>query len=141
MGERLFGIVMWAAAITSVVGSAYTSVSFLRSVSTRVDRAPSRAIIAFVIASTLIFLVIGRPVTVLLLVGAINGLILPVSLGAMLVAAHRTRIVGDYRHPRWLTGAGVIVAALNGRARRSCASVHRPLTSLENCNVKSVGHG
>jgi Mn2+/Fe2+ NRAMP family transporter len=109
-GERVFGIVMWAAAITSVVGSAYTSVSFLRSVSTRVDRAPSRAIIAFVIASTLIFLLIGRPVTVLVLVGAINGLILPLSLGAMLVAAHRARIVGDYRHPRWLTGAGVIVA-------------------------------
>ena len=106
-GER---IVMWAAAITSVVGSAYTSVSFLRSVSTRVDRAPARAIIAFVIASTLIFLVIGRPVTVLVLVGAINGLILPLSLGAMLVAAHRARIVGDYRHPRWLTGSGVVVA-------------------------------
>ena len=110
LGERLFGIVMWAAAITSVVGSAYTSVSFLRSLSRRIDRAPSHAIIAFVLASTLIFLVIGRPVTVLVLVGAINGLILPVSLGTMLVAAHRTRIVGDYRHPWWLTGAGVIVA-------------------------------
>jgi Mn2+/Fe2+ NRAMP family transporter len=109
-GERVFGIVMWAAAITSVVGSAYTSVSFLRSLSTRVDRAPARAIIAFVIASTLIFLLIGRPVTVLVLVGAINGLILPLSLGAMLVAAHHGRIVGDYRHPRWLTGAGVAVA-------------------------------
>lgn len=110
VGQRLFGIVMWAAAITSVVGSAYTSVSFLRSVSARVDRAPSRAIIVFIVISTAIFLVIGRPVTVLVLVGAINGLILPVSLGAMLVAAHRTRIVGDYRHPRWLTSAGVIVA-------------------------------
>jgi Mn2+/Fe2+ NRAMP family transporter len=110
VGQRLFGIVMWAAAITSVVGSAYTSVSFLRSVSARVDRAPSRAIIVFIVISTAIFLVIGRPVTVLVLVGAINGLILPVSLGAMLVAAHRTRIVGDYRHPRWLTAAGAIVA-------------------------------
>ncbi|NOT07911.1 MAG: divalent metal cation transporter, partial [Gemmatimonadales bacterium] len=29
-GYRLFGAVMWAAAITSVVGSAYTSVSFIR---------------------------------------------------------------------------------------------------------------
>jgi Mn2+/Fe2+ NRAMP family transporter len=110
IGLRLFGIVMWAAAITSVVGSAYTSVSFLRSVSARVDRVPSRAIIPFIVISTAIFLVIGRPVTVLVLVGALNGLILPVSLGAMLVAAHRTRIVGDYRHPRWLTTAGVLVA-------------------------------
>ena len=31
IGYRLFGVVMWSAAITSVVGSAYTSVSFLRS--------------------------------------------------------------------------------------------------------------
>jgi Mn2+/Fe2+ NRAMP family transporter len=110
VGQRIFGIVMWAAAITSVVGSAYTSVSFLRSLSAPIDRAPARAIIAFVVVSTAIFLIVGRPVTVLVLVGAINGLILPVSLGAMLVAAHRARIVGDYRHPRWLTAAGVIVA-------------------------------
>jgi Mn2+/Fe2+ NRAMP family transporter len=111
LGQRFFGIVMWAAAITSVVGSSYTSVSFLRSISARVDRAPSRAIIAFIVACTLIFLVVGRPVTVLILVGALNGLILPVSLGAMLLAAHRSRIVGDYRHPVWLTVAGVLVAA------------------------------
>ena len=111
VGQRLFGIVMWAAAITSVVGSAYTSVSFLRSVSADIDRAPGRAIIAFIVISAATFLAIGRPVTILVLVGAINGMILPVSLGAMLIAAHRARIVGDYRHPVWLTFAGVIVAA------------------------------
>jgi Mn2+/Fe2+ NRAMP family transporter len=111
VGQRLFGIVMWAAAITSVVGSAYTSVSFLRSVSAHIDRAPGRAIIAFIVISAATFLAIGRPVTILVLVGAINGMILPVSLGAMLIAAHRARIVGDYRHPVWLTFAGVIVAA------------------------------
>ena len=110
LGGRMFGIVMWAAAITSVVGSAYTSVSFLRSVSTRIDRAPSRAIIAFIVLSTAIFLIVGRPVAILVLVGAINGLILPVSLGVMLVAAHRASIVGDYRHARWLTVAGIVVA-------------------------------
>ena len=110
IGRRMFGIVMWAAAITSVVGSAYTSISFLRSVSRRIDRAPGRAIIAFVAISTVIFLVVGRPVTVLVLVGAINGMILPLSLGTMLIAAHRPRIVGEYHHSRWLTAAGVIVA-------------------------------
>lgn len=110
IGQRIFGVVMWAAAITSVVGSSYTSVSFLRSISARIDRAPGRAIIAFVALSTVIFLAVGRPVTVLVLVGAINGMILPVSLGAMLIAAHRPRIVGDYHHPWWLTAAGVVVA-------------------------------
>ena len=111
IGQRIFGVVMWAAAITSVVGSSYTSVSFLRSVSARIDRAPGRAIIAFVALSTVIFLAVGRPVTILVLVGAINGMILPVSLGAMLIAAHRPRIVAEYRHPWWLTAGGVIVAA------------------------------
>lgn len=110
IGRRIFGVVMWAASITSVVGSAYTSVSFLRSVSPRIERAPGRAIIAFIAISAAIFLFIGRPVTVLILVGAINGLILPLSLGAMMIAAYRVRIVGDYRHPVWLTAAGVIVA-------------------------------
>lgn len=110
VGQRMFGIVMWAAAITSVVGSAYTSVSFLRSVNRHIDRAPARAIIVFIAISAAVFLVIGRPVTVLVLVGAINGLILPVSLGAMLTAAYQARIVGAYRHPVWLTVAGVIVA-------------------------------
>jgi Mn2+/Fe2+ NRAMP family transporter len=38
-------------------------------------------------------------------------MILPVSLGVMLVAARTRRVVGDYRHPMWLMVAGVVVAA------------------------------
>ena len=110
VGYRLFGVVMWAAAITSVVGSAYTSVSFLRGLAGVVDRHRPRAIIAFIALSTLVFLLIGRPVKVLIAVGALNGLILPLSLGVMLVAARRRRIVGDYVHPAWLTAAGAAVA-------------------------------
>jgi Mn2+/Fe2+ NRAMP family transporter len=112
LGYRIFGIVMWAAAITSVVGSAYTSVSFLRTLSGTVERRTPQTIVAFIALSTAIFILVGRPVRVLILVGALNGLILPVSLGAMLVAAHRRRIVGDYRHPAWLTAAGVVVVLL-----------------------------
>lgn len=109
-GQRVFGIVMWAAAITSVVGAAYTSVSFLRTISRWIDRHPSATIIAFIALSTAVFLLVGRPVKTLVLVGALNALILPLSVGVMLVAAHRTAIVGDYRHPRWLTAAGALVA-------------------------------
>ena len=29
---------------------------------------------------------------------------------AMLIAAYRVRIVGEYRHPVWLAAAGVVVA-------------------------------
>ena len=109
-GQRLFGVVMWAAAITSVVGAAFTSVSFLRTVSSRIDRHTSATIIAFIVLSTAIFVVVGRPVRTLVLVGALNALILPLSVGVMLVAAHRSGIVGDYRHPRWLTVLGGLVA-------------------------------
>ena len=38
VGYKLFGVVMWAAAITSVVGAAFTSVSFFKNVSSG-DRA------------------------------------------------------------------------------------------------------
>ncbi len=111
IGYRLFGVVMWAAAITSVVGSAYTSVSFLRTLHPRIERDRRWVVVAFIVVSTAIFLAIGRPVRVLVLAGALNGLILPAALGVMLVAAHRGSIVGDYRHPRWLTALGAVVAA------------------------------
>jgi len=57
-------------------------------------------------------------VTVLIVVGALNGLILPVSLGAMLVASQRPALLNGYRHPVALTAAGAVVvlamAALGG---------------------------
>ena len=109
IGYRIFGVVMWAAAITSVVGAAYTSVSFLRGLHRSLDVHWTRVVIVFIGLSTAIFVLIGRPVRTLVLVGALNGLILPLALGTMLVAAHRVRVVGAYRHPRALTGSGVIV--------------------------------
>ena len=110
VGYRIFGLVMWAAAITSVVGSAYTSVSFLRTLSNALDRHWRVVTIAFVVVSTIVFLVVGRPVKVLVAVGALNALILPLSLGAMVLASRRAAIMGDYKHPAWLVISGVIVA-------------------------------
>jgi Mn2+/Fe2+ NRAMP family transporter len=109
VGLRLFGVVMWAAAVTSVVGASYTSVSFLRSVSDAVARRERAAIIALIVASTLLFLLLGRPVRTLILVGTINGFILPLALGAMLLAVRRRDVLGDYRHPAWLTAFGWLV--------------------------------
>lgn len=111
VGYRMFGIVMWAAAITSVVGSAYTSVSFLRSLGPWMDRNWRVVTIGFIVLSTIVFLIVGRPVKILVAVGALNALILPLSLGAMLLASCKRAIVGDYRHPAWLTWTGVAVAA------------------------------
>ncbi len=110
LGYRLFGAVMWAAAITSVVGSAYTSVSFIRTLRPGWERHSSALIIGFIAVSTVVFLGVGRPVTILILVGALNGLILPIGLGAMLVASGRAQLLNGYRHPRGLAAAGGLVA-------------------------------
>jgi len=110
-GYRIFGVVMWAAAVTSVVGASYTSVSFLRSLAPVVERRQPAVIGLFIAVSTAVFLVVGRPVQVLVAAGAVNGLILPVGLTLLLVAAHRRAIVGEYRHPRWLTVYGALAAA------------------------------
>ncbi|WP_243647119.1 NRAMP family divalent metal transporter [Scopulibacillus darangshiensis] len=108
-GYKIFGIIMWAAAITSVVGAAYTSVSFIQTFSEKLNRNSKWAIIGFIVFSTLCFVLIGKPVKVLLLVGALNSLILPIALGVLLIAAYKKKIVGDYKHPLWLTISGVIV--------------------------------
>lgn len=109
-GYKVFGVVMWAAAITSVVGSAYTSVSFLRGLLPRAEERWSWLVIGFIVLSTAVFVTVGRPVKVLIFVGALNGLILPLSLGTMLVASRRRTVVGDYRHPLALIVLGAAVA-------------------------------
>jgi Mn2+/Fe2+ NRAMP family transporter len=108
-GYKLFGVVMFSAAVTSVIGSAYTSVSFIKSLHPSISRHENRLIIGFIFISTLIFITIGKPVTLLILAGAMNGFILPITLSTMLVAAYRKKIVGDYRHPLWLAVVGGLV--------------------------------
>lgn len=109
LGYKLFGLVLWAAAITSVVGAAYTSVSFIRSFNPWIVKHNNGIIIAFIIFSSTVFLFIGRPVQILVIAGALNGMILPISLGIMLLAAYKQKIVGAYKQPKWLTITGVLV--------------------------------
>ena len=111
-GYKIFGLVMWSAAVTSVIGAAYTSVSFMRSFSKKIDRNYRSVIIVFITFSTMVFLFVGNPVKILIAVGALNGLILPVTLGILLVAAYQKKIVGSYKHPLWMTLFGVLVFAI-----------------------------
>ncbi|MCF6136361.1 NRAMP family divalent metal transporter [Pseudalkalibacillus berkeleyi] len=114
IGYKMFGVIMWSAAITSVIGAAYTSVSFIRTMNPKLEQYHKYLIIGFIAISTLVFVSIGKPVNVLILVGALNGLILPISLGVMLIAAHKPKIVGSYKHPIWLTVFGsIIVVAMS----------------------------
>jgi Mn2+/Fe2+ NRAMP family transporter len=102
VGYRIFGLVLWSAAITSVVGSAYTSISFLRGFHPGLDRQTQWMVTAFILFSAIIFLVVGRPVNVLIIVGALNALILPFALMLILLVSNRKLFMGNYHHPRWL---------------------------------------
>lgn len=109
IGYKIFGIVMWAAAISSVIGAAYTSVSFIQTFSKKLNDNYRKLIIAFIVFSTAVFVFIGKPVTVLVVVGTLNGFILPITLGVMLLAAYNHKIVGSYHHPIWMALFGIIV--------------------------------
>ncbi|MDY2649377.1 MAG: hypothetical protein SOV63_11300, partial [Pyramidobacter porci] len=112
VGYRMFGVVLWAAGVTSVIGASYTSVSFLRSLFAAVDRNYRWWMIGFICASTAINIFIARPVALLIVAGSINGLILPLALASILLGAYKKDVVGpEYRHPAWLTGAGWVVVA------------------------------
>jgi len=111
-GYKVFGLVIWAAGISSVVGSAYTSISFIKSFHPLILKFNRAIIIVFILVSCFIFVMIGKPIKILLAVGAINGLILPIALGVMLIAAYRTKIISSYKQPLWLTLAGAGVVAI-----------------------------
>lgn len=109
LGYRFFGIVMWSAAITSVVGAAYTSVSFLRTFHPWIEKNYRWLISFFIVFSTCVFLFIGNPVKILITVGALNGFILPIALALMLVSVRKTSLVGNYKHSTILLVVGWFV--------------------------------
>jgi Mn2+/Fe2+ NRAMP family transporter len=111
-GYRFFGLVMWSAAITSVVGSAYTSVSFIKSFHPSIARHERWITIGFILVSCLLFVLIGKPVKTLLVVGALNGLILPVALTVMIIAVWKRKVAPDFKQPAWLTIAGILVVGI-----------------------------
>lgn len=110
VGLVVFGTILWAASITSVIGAAYTSVSFLTT-STTARRRQNLLTVAFIALSAVLFVVLGAaPVTLLVFAGAFNGLILPIGFTVVLwVAWMRRDLLGGYRYPWWLKIAGLAV--------------------------------
>ena len=108
IGYLIFGVVMWSAAITSVVGSAYTSISFFRSINKNFEKNEKPMLIGFVLIALAVFLMVGKPVKILV-VGALNGFILPIALTLVLLGSMNKKIVGEYKHPIWLKWFGLLV--------------------------------
>ena len=110
IGYRFFGLVLLCAAITSIVGCAYTSVSFLKTFHKSIEKYENVFIILFIALSTVVMAVLGQPAVLLVLAGAVNGLILPITLGVCLIASKKKSIMGeDYKHPTWLLICGIVV--------------------------------
>ncbi|WFU91712.1 divalent metal cation transporter (plasmid) [Rhizobium sp. CC1099] len=115
VGMRIFGIILWAAAITSVIGAAYTSVSFLTIFKQDLsERARNIATVIFIAVSLFFYVIITTPpAQMLVFVGGLNGLILPIGLSIFIYAAWaRSDLMGGYRYPRWLLVLGVLACVL-----------------------------
>ena len=112
VGYKIFGLVFLAAALTSIVGAAYTSVSFLKTLFKVVKDHENLFIIGFIVVSTLILIFLGKPVKLLVLAGSLNGLILPITLAITLIASKKEGIVGKYKHSNILFLLGWVVVVV-----------------------------
>ena len=113
-GLRLFGIILWAASITSVIGASYTSVSFLTTFNETINKHRQWVVVLFILISAVIYVSLGQsPATLLILAGALNGLILPFGFGILIwVALRRKDLLGGYDYPKWLAYIGLAIFVL-----------------------------
>lgn len=113
-GVRIFGIIFWAAAITSVIGAAYTSVSFMTVFRPMDDRARNIATVAFIGVSLAVYLLLGTaPAALLVFAGGFNGLILPLGLTIFAwIGFARSDLMGGRRYSRTLLALTFAVCAL-----------------------------
>jgi len=113
LGYRLFGLCLFSAGISSVVGAAFTSVSFLKTLHPFIEKHEAKFVVGFITFSTIMMVVVGSAAQLLIIAGAVNGLILPIALGSMLLASRNKKIVGDYKHPTILLVLGIIVVLIS----------------------------
>ncbi len=113
VGLRMFGMVLWAAGVSSVVGAAYTSITFVTTQSIQ-PRNRNLLTVAFIAVCAVIFLILGTaPQTLLIFAGAFNGVILPIAFALVLwVAWKRRDLLKGYSYPKWLLVVGVVVLVL-----------------------------
>ena len=111
-GLRAFGLVLWAAGLSSVIGASYTSLTFVTTQKTDV-KLRNWLTVAFIVVCTILFLLLGTaPQKLLIFAGAFNGLILPIGFAVVMWAAlFRKDLLKGYDYPVWMKVIGVIVLA------------------------------
>ena len=108
IGQYLFGFVLLAASITSIIGAAYTSTSFLEIFHKSIKTNKNWWTIGIIVCSTVFFIIIGEPVKLLIFAGTVNGFILPLVLGATLLAFLNKKLIFDYKLPLIITILGLM---------------------------------
>lgn len=115
IGLRIFGLILWAAALTSIVGAAYTSMSFITVFNGKIgEKGRNLATVIFIAVSLAVFAFIGTaPAALLVFAGGFNGLILPLGLTIfMIVGWTRSDLMGGHRYSRVLLTLGSICCVL-----------------------------
>jgi Mn2+/Fe2+ NRAMP family transporter len=113
-GLFIFGIVLWSAAISSVIGASYTSYSFIKHLKSSIVKNEKTIITLFIVLSTLIFALVGKPKELLLMAGLLNGFILPFALAIMLIASRKLPVLKQFKYPLWIELSGWAVVLLMG---------------------------
>lgn len=113
-GMRFFGVVLWAAGISSIVGASYTSATFLTRSSGAGSKTQNTVTIVLIAISTLLFGLIGTaPATLLVFAGAFNGLVLPIGVTVLIyIALFRSDLMNGYKYPKWLAAISIIGVAV-----------------------------
>ncbi|WP_318443375.1 NRAMP family divalent metal transporter [Photobacterium leiognathi] len=119
VGYFIFGLVLFVASITSVVGNSYMAISLIKTLFPVVARNEKAWCVGFIIITSLGTVTMNMPILLLMLAGLINSIILPVVLAMVLTATRRKDIVGDYKHPMYLTVTGVLIVVVMAAASLS----------------------
>ncbi|MEB5477738.1 NRAMP family divalent metal transporter [Acinetobacter pollinis] len=114
-GFKIFGLIFFAAGISSAIGAAYTSVSFFTVFKKDISlKQRNTCTVIFIAAALLLFVILGAtPASLLIFVGGFNGLVLPIGLTLFVyVAAFRKDLIGHQGYPKWLTVLGILTCVL-----------------------------
>ena len=112
-GLRAFGVVLFAAGLSSVIGASYTSISFVTTQKTS-PRTRNFLTVGFIVVCTILFVILNSaPQKLLIFAGAFNGIILPIAFAmVMWVAFRRHDLTHGVKQPMWLLIAGVLALGL-----------------------------
>lgn len=109
IGLRAFGVVLFAAGLSSVIGASYTSITFITSQKTD-PRVRNFMTVGFIVACTILYVILNSaPQKLLIFAGAFNGLILPIGFAVVMwVAFKRRDLLQGYVYPKWLLIVGFL---------------------------------